>query len=105
MSDDFKKEEKTEHKKEGKFQNHKTENPSLVSATFIKYFFMTIITLVILFFLAFYMLPMFDRDGGQQQDNGDSGGILNIEINNTDDSGETESNDEAEDGEEVEEEN
>lgn len=95
MSDDFEKEEKTQHNKEEKIQYHKQENPSLVSATFIKYFFMTVITLVILFFLAFYLLPMFDRNGEQQQENGENDGILNIEINNTDDSGETGSNDEA----------
>ncbi|WNF38607.1 hypothetical protein RJD24_09375 [Bacillaceae bacterium IKA-2] len=91
MSDEFNKEEKTQHNKEEKIQHHKQENPSLVSATFIKYFFMTVITLVILFFLAFYMLPMFDRDGGQQQDNGENSGILKIEINNSDD-GEAEEN-------------
>lgn len=82
MSEEFKKEEKVQH--------HKQENPSLVSATFIKYFFMTVITLVILFFLAFYLLPMFDRDGEQQQENGD--GVLEIEITNPDDGGETGSN-------------
>lgn len=73
MSEDFKKEEKIQH--------HKQENPSLVSATFIKYFFMTVITLVILYFLAFYLLPMFDRDGEQKQENGDNG-VLEIEITN-----------------------
>lgn len=98
MSDDFKNEEKTQHRTEEKIQHTRQENPSLVSATFIKYFFMTAITLVILFFLAFYILPMFDRDG-------ESDGIIDIEINNPIDSGETGGNDEteAEDGGETEE--
>jgi flagellar biosynthesis/type III secretory pathway M-ring protein FliF/YscJ len=85
MSQEFKKEEKVQH--------HKQENPSLVGATFIKYFFITVITLVILFFMARYILPIFNQNGEEQQvNNGESGGILQIEIKEEDGGKEGENN-------------
>ncbi|MGJ9382622.1 hypothetical protein [Salipaludibacillus sp. CF4.18] len=46
MSDEYRKEEKVEKK------------PGLVGATFIKYAFITVILLIVLFFIANYLLPM-----------------------------------------------
>ncbi len=48
MSDDFKKEEKVEKK----------EEPGRVGTTLIKYSFITIITLIILYFIANYLIPL-----------------------------------------------
>ncbi len=55
MSDDYQSVDKTE-------QHTQTQrNPSLVGAIFIKYFFIAAITIIILYFLATYILPMFGR--------------------------------------------
>ncbi|WP_416147961.1 hypothetical protein ACM26V_17150 [Salipaludibacillus sp. HK11] len=48
MSDDFKKEENVERR----------EEPSRVGATLIKYGFITIITLIVLYFIANYLIPL-----------------------------------------------
>jgi hypothetical protein len=48
MTDDFKREEKVETKQE----------PGRVGSTLIKYGFITIITLIILFFIANYLIPL-----------------------------------------------
>ncbi|WP_157801003.1 hypothetical protein [Bacillus solitudinis] len=50
----------SDFKKEEKVERHKQENPSLVGSTFIKYFFITVITLIILGFIAYYILPAFN---------------------------------------------
>ncbi|WP_280771151.1 hypothetical protein [Salipaludibacillus daqingensis] len=68
MSDDYKREEKVERK----------EEPGKVGSTFIKYAFITVITLIILFFIVNYLMPMFpggDGDGGGGDDN-----TINVEI-------------------------
>jgi hypothetical protein len=69
MSDDFKSVDKKEQ--------HTQKNPSLVGATFIKYFFIAAITIIILYFLASYVLPMFGR-GGETPSG--SGGTVDVEI-------------------------
>lgn len=48
MSEDFKREEKVETR----------EEPGRVGATLIKYGFITIITLIILYFIANYLIPL-----------------------------------------------
>ncbi|MFA9558467.1 hypothetical protein ACERII_14260 [Evansella sp. AB-rgal1] len=78
MTDQYKKEEKIHH--------HKEENPSLLGATFIKYLFIAIITLGILFFIAFYVLPLFDQSegDGEQGNSEEDSPVLEIEINDSD---------------------
>ncbi|SES40353.1 hypothetical protein [Salipaludibacillus aurantiacus] len=72
MSDDYKRVEKK-------------EEPGKVGATFIKYAFITIITIIILFFIVNYLLPMLpggDDGAGGGNGNGDNGeDSINIEIN------------------------
>ncbi|MDG5788833.1 hypothetical protein QA612_15280 [Evansella sp. AB-P1] len=82
MTDEFKKEEKHHH--------HKQENPSLVGATFIKYFFIAVITIVILFFIVSYILPLFDQgeEEGEQNEGNEEGTTFEIEIGDTEGEGE-----------------
>ncbi|WP_416147960.1 hypothetical protein ACM26V_17145 [Salipaludibacillus sp. HK11] len=72
MSDDFKKEEKVERR----------EEPSRVGATLIKYAFITVLTLIILFFIVNYLIPLFpDGNGGGGEGNGNNGdSTINVEI-------------------------
>lgn len=70
MSDDFKREEKVQKHKE----------PSRVGSTLIKYGFITIIVLIILYFLANFLLPMFDGNGEENTGNNDDNAIeINID--------------------------
>ncbi len=72
MSDDFKTVDKTEE--------HTQKNPSLVGATFIKYFFIAAITIIILYFLASFVLPMFGRGGEAPAGNNGSGVSVDVGI-------------------------
>ncbi|AOM82302.1 hypothetical protein [Salisediminibacterium beveridgei] len=82
MSDDFKREEKVEKRKE----------PSRVGATFIKYGFITIIVLIILYFLANFFLPMFDGNGEENSGNNGNNAIeIDIDDGGNDDGGNNES--------------
>lgn len=69
MSDDFKREERVE----------KRQEPSRVGSTFIKYAFITIIVLIILYFLANFLLPMFGGNGEEDTGN-NSDNAIEIEI-------------------------
>lgn len=81
MSDDFKREEKVTKRKE----------PGRVGSTFIKYAFITVITLIILFFIVNYLMPMFSGgDGDGSGGNGNNSNSIEIEIDgdgDSDDSG------------------
>jgi hypothetical protein len=59
------------------------KNPSLVSAIFIKYFFIAAITIIILYFLASYILPMFGQGGGTQTETNTDSGSVTVEIDST----------------------
>ncbi len=78
MSDnDYKTIDKTE-------QHTQTQkNPSLVSAVFIKYFFIAAITIIILYFLASYILPMFSQGGGTQTETNTDSGSVTVEIDSS----------------------
>jgi hypothetical protein len=75
MSDDFKSVDKKEQ--------HTQKNPSLVGATFIKYFFIALITIVILYFLASFVLPMFGRGGEAPSGNNGNSGSVNVEVDSS----------------------
>ncbi len=75
MSED---EYKTIDKTEQHTQTQK--NPSLVSAVFIKYFFIAVITIIILYFLASYILPMFGQGRGTQSETNTDSGSVTVEI-------------------------
>lgn len=70
MSDDYKREDKT----------HRKEEPDRTGSTLIKYLFMAIITIAILFFIAVYILPMFSGDGGGTGNGNDNNSDLNINV-------------------------
>ena len=78
MSDnDYKTIDKTE-------QHTQTQkNPSLVSAIFIKYFFIAAITIIILYFLAYYILPMFGQGGGTPSETNTDSGSVTVEIDSS----------------------
>ncbi|GEL07949.1 hypothetical protein [Salisediminibacterium halotolerans] len=60
-----------EHRTEEKIEKRK--EPGKVGATFIKYGFITLITLIILFFIANYLLPMIPGGGDGAVNNSASG--------------------------------
>ena len=75
--DDYKTIDKTE-------QHTQTQkNPSLVSAIFIKYFFIAAITIIILYFLAYYILPMFGQGGGTPSETNTDSGSVTVEIDSS----------------------
>jgi hypothetical protein len=60
---------------------HRKEEPDRTGSTFIKYFFIAVITIAILWFLASYILPMFTGDGGGGDvNNGTDNNDSNLEI-------------------------
>lgn len=65
------------------------EEPSRVSATFIKYFFITLITIAILYFLIFHALPALGGigDTGGNSGTGDGTSKIEIELNDKTNSG------------------
>ncbi|MDW7740110.1 MAG: hypothetical protein SCJ97_08665 [Bacillota bacterium] len=77
--DDYKTVDKTEQ------HTQTRKNPSLVSAVFIKYFFIAAITIIILYFLASYILPMFGQGGGTQSETNTDSGSVNVEIDSSGD--------------------
>ena len=74
-----------DHKTVDKTEQHTQtrKNPSLVSATLIKYFFIAVITIIILYFLASYILPMFGQRGGTQSETNTDSGSVNVEIDSS----------------------
>lgn len=76
--DDYKTVDKTEQ------HTQTRKNPSLVSAVFIKYFFIALITIIILYFLAAYILPKFGQGGGTQSETNTDSGSVTVEIDSSD---------------------
>ncbi len=75
--DDYKTIDKTEQ------HTRAQKNPSLVSAAFIKYFFIAVITIIILYFIAFYILPKFGQGGGTQSETNTDSGSVTVEVDSS----------------------
>lgn len=84
MSDDFKREEKVE----------KREEPGRVGSTLIKYGFITLIIIIVLFFIANYLLPLLpgNEEGGSSQNESGIEIEINEDLNGDDENGNGEDN-------------